>query len=56
MAPLTSEKSRMGANCMVPMRPSRSGESVSCSTSHDWATVCIQPETSATIWARKNRR
>ena len=56
MAPLTIEKRRIGANCRVPMSPSRRGESVSCSTSHDWATVCIQPETSATIWARKKRR
>ena len=46
----------MGPNCNVPINPNRRGESVSCNTSQDWATVCIQPQTSATNWARKNRR
>src|SRR6266851_2432794 len=55
-APDTIEKSRIGANWSVPMRPSRSGDEVSCSTSQDWATVCIQEPTWATNCAAKNRR
>ena len=46
-APATRENMRIGENCRVEMSPSLKGESVSCSTSHACATVCIQPPTSA---------
>ena len=55
-APVTIENSKIGPNCSVPMRPRRRGESVSCRTSQDCATVCIQPDTSAASCATKNRR
>src|SRR5581483_6787053 len=55
-APDTMEKRRIGPNCSVPISPSKSGDEVSCSTSHDWATVCIQEPTWATNWAAKKRR
>jgi hypothetical protein len=54
--PDTREKSKRGANCKVPSKPSLRGELVSCNTSHDWATVCIHPPVSAANWARKKRR
>src|SRR6266478_1405998 len=55
-APDTIEKRRIGPNWRVPIRPSLSGESVSWSTSHDWATVCIHEPIWATSCAAKNRR
>src|SRR5712691_10785446 len=55
-APDTIEKSRIGPNWSVPISPSRSGDDVSCSTSQDWATVCIQEPTWATSCATKKRR
>jgi hypothetical protein len=39
--PVKTDRSSTGPNCSVEVRPSRNGEWVSCSTSHDWVTVCI---------------
>ena len=40
----------------MPTSPSRNGELVSSSTSHDWATDCIQVPTSETSWPAVNSR
>ena len=59
IAPPRNEKSRIGPNWSAPMSPSRNGELVSSSTSHDWPTLCIHVpirETSCPIQnSRKSR-
>ena len=55
-APETIEKSRIGPNWSVPIRPRSSGDEVRVSTSQDWATVCIHDPIWATCWAVKMRR
>ena len=41
-APPKRDRSRIGPNWVAVSEPSASGEPVSCSTSHPWATCCIQ--------------
>ena len=55
-APAGNDRNSTGANCSVPTRPSRKGESVSSRTSQDWATDCIQVPTSETSWPAKKSR
>jgi hypothetical protein len=51
--PAKTEKSRIGPNCNVAMRPRRNGECVSCRTSHDWVTVCIHMQICETMLPAK---
>ena len=55
--PAKKDSSSIGRNCSVPTSPSRNGELVSSSTSHDWATDCIHVPMSETSWpAVKSRK
>src|SRR5439155_190662 len=56
IAPATTENIKTGANWNVPMSPSLSGEPLSCSTSHDWATDCIHVPISETSWPPQKKR
>src|SRR5207247_2154542 len=56
IAPATTENIKTGANWNVPMSPSLSGEPLSCSTSHDWATDCIHVPISETSWPPEKKR
>src|SRR5947208_4441680 len=56
IAPATTENIKTGANWNVPMSPSLSGEPLSCSTSHDWATDCIHVPISETSWPPQKTR
>ena len=56
MRPPNRPRTMTGRNCIAATRPRRNGSPVSCSTSHAWATVCIQVPTSEMSWPVKNRR
>lgn len=55
-SPAQVPKSSMGTNCKAVTNPKSTGLSVSRSTSHPWATVCIQvPETEITCPVKYSR-